>query len=72
VDLSEYVAATESEGAVTPLFSKADAGTRITMSIAYLPETGEIVIDGSFKGGADGRMLLEMAATRLLEEFPKP
>ena len=44
----------------------------IMLSIAYTPETGEIVIDGSFKGGADGRMLLEMAAAQLAEAYPRP
>ena len=49
----------------TPLYE-------ITLSIAYTPETGEVKLDGSFRGGADGHMLLELAAERIREAFPKP
>lgn len=51
---------------------KATTGYEITMSIAYCPETGAVHLAGNYRGGADGRMLLELAAERIQEAFPKP
>ena len=73
MDQSEDEQASEvAEETVTPLFpDAAPTPTEITLSIAYLPDTGDVKLDGNFRGEPDGTMLLKLAQRLIKASYPE-